>query len=172
MKPSQSRCGLERLSFSRERDMRGLMRQVNFSAFLNQVDQLAEDARKVIYQTVFIAFLAGKSRGAQEAHIKFWSIETNDLPLVEALRQKYYGDFNALFRKLIDEIRAAPVVAKPFDAQVWLNRCDLILQLATWHSYNKGKQALWDDEILQPKRCGPSATLPIRGSVHVQNRSR
>jgi len=110
------------------------------------MDHVFDNARKIIYYTSFVAFLAGKNRAARESRIAFWSIEDNDMPLIRELREKYFHDFDRIFRELITQIRL-----KNPDASKTLNRCDLLLQMLTWASYNKGKLALWDDEILKPR---------------------
>jgi hypothetical protein len=139
------------------RDMKLLLnglrqRIVNYSSFQQAINEITEDARKVIYQSVFIAFTAGKNKGALEAHIPYWSIESNDMPTVEGLRGKYYASFAEMFTKLIKELQGLRQ-DEQFDPASWVRRCDLILQLAVWESYNKGKQALWDDEILKPRQA-------------------
>jgi len=128
------------------KDFRRLLRDLENLGFPSDVDHIFDNARKIIYQTSFIAFLAGKNKAAKEARIQFWSVEENDMPLIKKLREKYFYDFDKIFRELITQIRL-----KDPEASKTLNRCDILLQMLTWQSYNKGKLALWDDEILKPR---------------------
>ena len=146
-----------------QQQFRQLVRDYANEGYPSELEQIYNDARKVIYHTAFVAFLAGKAKAAKEAEIDYWSFEENDMPLLKEIRFKYYMDFDKVFRDLIAKIRV-----KDYDeTDKIINRCELILQMLTWNAYSKGKLALWDDEILKPQRLGQAGRTRIYEGVWV-----
>lgn len=134
------------------RDMRALLRERHPIHMQDEIEEIKENGRKIIYQTAFISFLAGKNQAAREGKIQFWTIEANDLPLLDEIKARYLGDFHKILDSMVLDVRSGSLDQEPY-----LRRCDMLLQMLTWTAYNKGKIALWDDEIVKPRTLGAQA---------------
>jgi len=132
--------------------MRTLLRERHPIHMQDEIEEIKENGRKIIYQNAFVAFLAGKNQAAREGKIQFWTIETNDLPLLDEIKTRYLADFHKILDSMTLDVRSGS-----FDQDPYLRRCDTLLQMLTWTSYNKGKLALWDDEIVKPRALGAQA---------------
>jgi hypothetical protein len=132
------------------RDLRQLIKlSIQFRP--NKWDELVEHGKNIIRQNSFISFLLGKQSAANEAHIDFWTVEANDFPVLDPLREQYCSDFE----QLMTDFQVALNSPDPVDLDIFIRRAELIGQSLAWTIYNKAKIALWDDEIFERPKDQP-----------------
>lgn len=119
---------------------------------LNKATQIKNRGRDVIKHLVMVAFLSGKQEAAQDSEIKHWCLEDNDLPILQSLRNQFISDFD----KFVDDLKLQSLIPTDTSTRKKVNkfviRAEAILQMAVWTTFNKGKRALWDDEIFQKRK--------------------
>jgi len=99
-----------------------------------------KDAKRIIRDDVFKAFLGGKLQATRELKERYsYSIGDYDLAVIQEMRQRYINDFNAI---LNDLFRGTEEQSKLLQ-RVWA-----VAVTATWEAYNKGKISTYrqDDE--------------------------
>lgn len=128
----------------KNRDIQELIKYAYTNDHLNQADVLKLEGKRIIYQTAFLAFLVGKQDAAEESGIDYWAIEKNDLPFLESIQQSFTKDYFKLINQLETDVLTG--ISRE-QIKKYLGRTAVIIQMLVWTSYNRGKVALWDDEI-------------------------
>lgn len=98
-----------------------------------------KDAKRIIRDDVFKAFLGGKLQATRELKERYsYSIGDYDLAVIQEIRQRYISDLNAILNDLFRGVEQPKL----------LQRLWAVAVTATWEAYNKGKISTYrqDDE--------------------------
>jgi hypothetical protein len=139
------RLGPRDIELLTRRDLRELLLFAQRGQLWAKMKRIVEEGERAIYHAVFVAFVVGKERAAREADIDYWALEDNDMPALKKTQEDYMRDFRALMAEVQRDVLLGKI-GERVKHYIW--RSELIAQQAVWRAYNRGKLALWDDEIL------------------------
>jgi len=107
--------------------------------------RVEKDAKRIIRDNVFKAFLGGKLQATRELKEHYsYSIGDYDLTVIQEMRNRYIEDFAEILRALFLYV---PPIPSEEQAKL-LRRVWAVAVTATWEAYNKGKISTYrqDDE--------------------------
>lgn len=110
------------------------------------LEAFLEDANEIVNEFVFIAYLAGMKKAAREFKRDHASPSQRDWEQIEVFRRQYRDDVDRLIRDMVDDA----IHDRRLDVEYYHARSDLIVQMAVWTLYNRGKLSIYRVENKRP----------------------
>jgi hypothetical protein len=128
------------------------------------LEAFLEEANAIVNEFVFIAYLAGMKKAAREFKREHASPDQRDWEQIELFRRQYRDDVDRLIRDMVDD----GIHDRRLDIEYYHARSDLIVQMAIWTVYNRGKLSIYRVENKRRIMFAQAANYAYQGWFMVQ----
>jgi len=128
------------------------------------LDAFIDEAKEIVNEFIFIAYLAGMKKAAREFKREHASPNQRDWEHIETFRRNYRDDVDRLIRDMVNDA----IHDRSLDIEYYHARSDLIVQMAVWTLYNRGKLSVYQVENKRRMQIAQAANYAYQGWFMVQ----
>jgi hypothetical protein len=122
------------------------------------------ESNEIVNEFVFIAYLAGMKKAAREFKREHASPSQRDWEQIETFRRQCRSDVDQLIRDMVNDA----IHDRRLDVEYYHARSDLIVQMAVWTVYNRGKISVYRVENKRPIEMAQAANYAYLGWFMIQ----